>query len=70
MGLFTFEEIRQVCGGTFNREADLNTVVDEVVTDTRQPMRQALFIALSGGRFDAHDYLDDAVRAVAALGKA
>lgn len=67
MGLFTFEEIRQVCGGTFNREADLNTVVDEVVTDTRQPMRQALFIALSGERFDAHDYLDDAVRGGAAL---
>ena len=30
-------------------------------TDTRTPMPGALFIALRGGRFDAHDYLHGAV---------
>ncbi|MBO4632156.1 MAG: UDP-N-acetylmuramoyl-tripeptide--D-alanyl-D-alanine ligase, partial [Lentisphaeria bacterium] len=67
MGLFTFQEIQAVCGGEFNRSAELTAEVDEVVTDTRTPMKNALFIALAGERFDAHNYLADAVRNGAAL---
>ena len=62
MGLFSFQEIRDVCHGTFCGNVDLTDEVDEVVTDTRAAMKNALFIALTGERFDAHDYLADAVR--------
>ena len=67
MGLFTFKEIRDVCGGSFSRSVPLTASVDEVVTDSRQVMKNALFIALSGEKFDAHDFLEDAVRNGAAL---
>ena len=67
MALFTFKEVRDICGGQFNRPALLNAVVEQVVTDTRLPMENALFIALTGERFDAHDYLADAVRSGAKL---
>ena len=63
MGLFSFQEIQEVCQGEPNRPLPPDLTVDEVVTDTRAPMRNALFIALAGERFDAHDYLADAVRA-------
>ena len=67
MGLFTFEEIRRACGGEFNITPAPGAAVDEVATDTRAAMKNALFIALAGERFDAHDYLADAVRNGAAL---
>lgn len=67
MGLFTFREIRDVCLGKFSRSVPLTAMVDEVATDTRSPMKNALFIALSGEKFDAHDYLADAVRNGASL---
>ena len=67
MSLFTFKEIKDVCSGRFNRSAPLTASVDEVVTDSRKPMKNALFIALSGEKFDAHDYLGDAVRNGASL---
>ncbi len=49
------------------RGADLT--INEVATDTREPMPGALFVALKGENFDAHDFLDAAKRAgaVAAL---
>lgn len=62
MSLFSFKEIKDVCNGRFNRSAPLTASVDEVVTDSRVTMKNALFIALSGEKFDAHNYLDDAVR--------
>ena len=67
MGLFTFREIQQVCWGKFNSPQSPDATVDEIVTDTRVPMKNALFIALAGERFDAHDYLADAIRNGAAL---
>ncbi|MBQ9336204.1 MAG: UDP-N-acetylmuramoyl-tripeptide--D-alanyl-D-alanine ligase [Lentisphaeria bacterium] len=60
MALFTFQEIRDICGGTFSRTAQLNATVDEVVTDTRVKAKNGLFIALAGERFDAHDFLAEA----------
>jgi len=36
-------------------------VIDAISTDTRKAMSGALFIALSGERFDAHDFADKAV---------
>ncbi|XWY18600.1 UDP-N-acetylmuramoyl-tripeptide--D-alanyl-D-alanine ligase [Bisgaard Taxon 45] len=46
-------------------QADLvgeaNVVVETISTDTRQNMANALFFALKGEHFDAHEYLDNAV---------
>ncbi|MEM1423920.1 MAG: Mur ligase domain-containing protein, partial [Planctomycetota bacterium] len=38
-----------------------NVAIAGVATDTRTPMPGALFVALRGERFDAHDYLEDAI---------
>ena len=67
MALFTFQEIQDVCHGVFSGSFPLTSTVDEVVTDTRVPMKNALFVALTGEHFDAHDYLPDAVRNGAVL---
>ncbi|WP_427983425.1 UDP-N-acetylmuramoyl-tripeptide--D-alanyl-D-alanine ligase [Agarivorans sp.] len=41
-------------------------VIDAISTDTRNAMPRALFIALSGERFDAHDFADKALEQGAA----
>ncbi|MDR3158141.1 MAG: UDP-N-acetylmuramoyl-tripeptide--D-alanyl-D-alanine ligase [Zoogloeaceae bacterium] len=38
-----------------------NIMLEGVATDTRQACARRLFIALQGERFDAHDYLEEAV---------
>ena len=43
------------------------TQFDEVGTDTRQNLKNKIFIALKGDQYDAHDYLDKAVAAGAGL---
>lgn len=40
--------------------------VSLVATDTRSPVKHALFIALKGERFDAHDFLESAIEKGAA----
>jgi UDP-N-acetylmuramoyl-tripeptide--D-alanyl-D-alanine ligase len=40
---------------------------DEIGTDTRQDLKNKIFIALKGDQYDAHDYLDQAVKAGAGL---
>ena len=40
---------------------DINPVLNGVSIDTRKPMNDALFVALKGPSFDAHDYLDQAL---------
>lgn len=51
------------------RDASPNAVVRRVSTDSRDIQRGDLFVALTGERFDGHDFAADAVRrgAVAAL---
>lgn len=43
------------------------TQFNEVGTDTRQDLKNKIFIALKGDQYDAHDYLDKAVAAGAGL---
>ncbi|MEZ5329829.1 MAG: UDP-N-acetylmuramoyl-tripeptide--D-alanyl-D-alanine ligase [Verrucomicrobiales bacterium] len=53
------KDIARLCGGKLiNGDPDLT--VTDVCTDTRSMPKGALFVALSGERFDAHDYLDQA----------
>jgi len=51
-------------GRIVNAPGDSALRVDDVTTDSRQLREGALFVALSGDRFDGHDYVD----AVAARG--
>jgi UDP-N-acetylmuramoyl-tripeptide--D-alanyl-D-alanine ligase len=47
-----------LAGGT-----ERHTPFSRVLTDTRALVPGALFVALSGDRFDGHDYLDAAAAA-------
>ena len=67
MALFTFAEVREACGGTFSPSVDPEAVIDIVSTDSRKAQENMLFFALEGERFDAHDFLEDAVRNGAVL---
>ena len=67
MALFTFAEVREACGGTFSPSVDPEAVIDTVSTDSRKTQENMLFFALEGERFDAHDFLEDAVRNGAVL---
>ena len=65
--LFTAEEIIFATGGTPRGITDLSISVSSVSTDTRTSMPNALFIALSGENFDAHNYLREAIAQGAAI---
>lgn len=65
---WTLEEIAEICRGTCLGQAK-GLVVSHLCSDTRQIRAGDLFLALSGPRFDGHEFLDEAVRggAVAAI---
>ena len=62
---FTEREVLEATGGRLAR-AGARPAFDGVSTDTRTVSPGALFVALKGDRFDAHDFLADAARAGAA----
>jgi UDP-N-acetylmuramoyl-tripeptide--D-alanyl-D-alanine ligase len=64
--LFTLQEIAQVSGGQWHKSPALPVAVSAVKTDSRDDCSNALFIALAGENFDAHDFLPGAVAAGAA----
>ena len=64
--LFTLKEIEQAVGGQWINEPDLSSTVSAVKTDSRENCSDALFIALAGEKFDAHDFLPKSVEAGAA----
>lgn len=57
-------EIANLSGGRL-LQGDPESLVDAVSTDTRQIAPGALFVALSGERFDGHDFLPAAIEAKA-----
>ncbi|MEF3193048.1 MAG: UDP-N-acetylmuramoyl-tripeptide--D-alanyl-D-alanine ligase [Halothiobacillaceae bacterium] len=63
----TLAQVAHAVGGTLHGPADLK--VRGLFTDTRKPLPGALFVALRGPRFDAHEFLVTAEEAgaVAAL---
>ncbi|MFZ5467417.1 MAG: UDP-N-acetylmuramoyl-tripeptide--D-alanyl-D-alanine ligase [Pseudomonadota bacterium] len=63
----TLAQVAHAVGGTLHGPADLE--VRGLFTDTRKPLPGALFVALRGPRFDAHEFLATASEdgAVAAL---
>jgi UDP-N-acetylmuramoyl-tripeptide--D-alanyl-D-alanine ligase len=67
--LFTLAEAREWIGPGARLIGDPDTAVHAVQTDSRQLTPGALFVALRGQRFDAHDFLPQARQqgAVAAL---
>ena len=54
----TLGQIASAVHGQLHGPADLN--VRGLFTDTRKPMAGALFVALRGPRFDAHDFVSTA----------
>lgn len=63
---WTLAQINQAVAGRLENAESLTAELVGVATDTRQPCAGALFVALVGERFDAHDYLADAVQQGAA----
>lgn len=57
---FTVGEIAKAVSGELV-QGDSGKVFDGVSTDTRQIAEGDLFIALSGEKFDAHDFIDSAI---------
>jgi len=58
---FTAREVAAAVRGELHGEPDRR--LDGVATDTRDNLRDALFVALVGARFDAHDFLASALEA-------
>ena len=61
MPRFTCDDVQRITSGRWLREGR-GDAPQAVSTDTRQLGGGELFIALRGERFDAHDYLAEAVR--------
>jgi UDP-N-acetylmuramoyl-tripeptide--D-alanyl-D-alanine ligase len=65
--MFTAAEVAGATGGTWQvAPHDASMVFSRVATDSRADCAGALFVALAGERFDAHDHLAAAVAAGAA----
>lgn len=62
MKAITVETAADWSGGALV-QGDAGALLRSVSTDTRQVPAGALFVALTGERFDAHDFLDQAVQA-------
>ncbi|MDD4885710.1 MAG: bifunctional UDP-N-acetylmuramoyl-L-alanyl-D-glutamate--2,6-diaminopimelate ligase MurE/UDP-N-acetylmuramoyl-tripeptide--D-alanyl-D-alanine ligase MurF [Thiomonas sp.] len=62
-GLFSLAEAQGWIGAGAQVIGDPNTAVDSVQTDSRKLTPGALFVALRGERFDAHDFLPQAAAA-------
>lgn len=52
-------QIAEILNGKLIGDGEIN--VENISTDTRQAVESGLFFALKGEKFDAHDYLADAV---------
>src|SRR5262245_60421656 len=66
----SIQQVRQAVGGKALTPIPATApLVSAVCTDTRRMQPGSLFVAISGDRFDAHDFLPDAAKggAVAAL---
>ena len=66
IGLWDTHKIAAITSAEFAGSAQAVTCVE---TDTRKPLEGALFVALTGDRFDGHDYIGQALQqgAVAAI---
>lgn len=58
---FTFDEIFSACGGEWIGPFEPAATVSHLFTDTRENVPDSIFIALPGERFDAHDFLENAI---------
>ncbi len=63
---FNAAELAAASGGEWLTTPPEDFSVEQIVTDTRQDCSNSLFLALSGMNFDAHDMLENALKANAA----
>ena len=66
MEAITLGQLLEAVHGTLLKEADLNTTIGQVDTDSRSIHPGALFIPLTGERFDGHAYINAALEGGAA----
>ncbi|MGN1203083.1 MAG: UDP-N-acetylmuramoyl-tripeptide--D-alanyl-D-alanine ligase [Eubacterium sp.] len=57
METLKLSEIAKACGGTFNKECEVNSIC----IDTRKITEGCLFICIKGERFDAHQFAQEAL---------
>lgn len=55
----TLQKIAEILGGRLVGSGEIS--VENISTDTRQAVENGLFFALKGEKFDAHDYLENAI---------
>lgn len=60
MAMFSLQEILDATKGTAINCSDMNFV--DVITDTRKTVKNSLFIAIKGERFDGHDFVVQAIK--------
>ncbi|MSY41741.1 MAG: UDP-N-acetylmuramoyl-tripeptide--D-alanyl-D-alanine ligase, partial [Actinobacteria bacterium] len=53
-------EIAEILGGTVHR-VDTTVIVNDLVTDSRQAVAGAMFVAIRGENLDGHDFAASAI---------
>ncbi len=64
--IMTVKQIAAACGGRIEN-CDGNTVVSDVVTDSRKISENSVFVALRGERFDGHTFVGAALESGASV---
>ena len=56
-------KLKDLCNaaGIFCPDAYFDWEIDDICTDSRKKMKNAMFVCLFGTQFDSHDYIDDAI---------
>ena len=57
-------QVAQIVSGDIH--GNQQPIIDSVKIDSRDPLKDALFVAIQGERFDGHDFVESAVRSEAA----
>ncbi len=58
---FQLKDLQSATGGEWYNPVDQELIITGIKTDTREKCGNALFLALAGEKFDAHDFLENAV---------
>jgi UDP-N-acetylmuramoyl-tripeptide--D-alanyl-D-alanine ligase len=65
----SLKDIAQMCKGKLSKGSNENLLVKKIVKDNREDLKDALFIAIKGAKFDGHNFIVEVLSngAIAAL---